>query len=63
MTTLTRTNRPNTSGSRGGHPSRRPPVLASATYEVDNEQRFRSELDRELDNIRTQLNIIGAAAP
>lgn len=66
---LTRSGRPNTSGTRGGFAGRRPVVLApDDTYNADNEQQHRKQLMDELANLRllteaSSFTFIAARAP
>jgi hypothetical protein len=54
------TTRPNTSGTRGGHPARRPIPLADGEYSQDAEQRFRAQLDQRIAQLQVQLDVLGA---
>ena len=52
--------RPNTSGTRGGHPPRRPIVLAPPDYDKNDEQAFRTQLDQRIAQVQLQLDVLGA---
>jgi hypothetical protein len=54
--------RPNTSGQRGGAPSRRPLPLAEPTYNANDEQAFRRQLDQQLVALQNQIDFLSSIA-
>lgn len=50
--------RPNTTGTRGGLPGRRPLQLAEKTYTYDNEQGFRKQLGEELGQLKSNTDLV-----
>jgi hypothetical protein len=54
------TTRPNTSGTRGGAPTRRPLPLAEQAYSENDEQAFRRQLDVLLRGLQSQIDFLSA---
>ncbi len=60
---LTRSGRPNMSGTRGGQAPQSPFPVAEEAYSRDNEQKFRSQLRDTLQPLREQVAGIAASLP